>query len=124
MTIEHTTTRLTVRANGEANSYTLLDYQGKWFMSLLMNGEQITARQEANLRRLAACWNACDGISTEALETGPAMLAAHQREQNRADAAQRRQEQLRNALEIVAAGNTDPDRMVELAQEAIAADNR
>lgn len=64
-TTTHTPTRLTVRANGDANSYALLDDKGHWFMSVLMNGEQMTARQEANLHRLAACWNACEDIPTE-----------------------------------------------------------
>lgn len=68
MTAAHDPTRLTVRANGDANHYALLDGDGRWFMSVLMNGEQMTARQEANLRRLAACWNACEGLSTEDLE--------------------------------------------------------
>lgn len=85
-------TRLTVRANGDANSYALLDDDGKWFMSMLVNGEQLEARQESNLHRLAACWNAHDT--------------------------------LREALETIAAGNTDPDRMVELAAEALAATNQ
>ncbi|MBD9406275.1 hypothetical protein IB236_13080 [Acidovorax sp. ACV02] len=93
MTITHTSTRLTHRANGNANSYTLLDDQGEWFMSMLVNGRQMEARQQANLRRLAACWNACEGISTEALETGPGMLAAFQSEQDRADRAERTLEQ-------------------------------
>lgn len=65
MTTTHTPTRLTVRANGDANSYALLDDKGHWFMSMLVNGEQMTERQEANLHRLAACWNACEGIPTE-----------------------------------------------------------
>ena len=68
MTTTHTPTRLTVRANGDANSYALLDDKGRWFMSMLVNGEQMTELQEANIHRLAACWNACEGISTEDLE--------------------------------------------------------
>lgn len=64
----HTPGRLTVRANGDANSYALLDQNGQWWMSLLLNGQQLTASQEANMRRLAACWNACEGLSTENLE--------------------------------------------------------
>lgn len=87
--VQARSTRLTVRANGDANSYALLDENGQWFMSMLVNGEQVEARQEANLRRLAACWNDYDT--------------------------------LREALETIAAGNTDPDRMVELAAEALAA---
>lgn len=63
-----TNRHLTFRANGDANSYALLDDTGNWFMSLLVNGQQMEAKQVENLRRLAATWNACDGIPTEALE--------------------------------------------------------
>lgn len=66
--VTHTPGRIRLRANGDANSYALVDEDGKWWMSLLVNGEQITARQEANLRRLAACWNAFEGMSTEQIE--------------------------------------------------------
>ena len=63
------TARLTFRANGDANSFALLDADtGNWFMSLLVNGQQMEAKQVENLRRLAATWNACDGIPTETLE--------------------------------------------------------
>lgn len=68
----HTAGLIEFRPNGDANSYALLDNKGNWWLSLLMNGEQVTVRQEANLRRLAACWNACDGVSTETLEGGHA----------------------------------------------------
>ncbi len=68
MSVQHTLGRLVVKDNGDANSYALLDDSGNWWMSVLLNGEQITARQEANLRRLAACWNACEGFETETLE--------------------------------------------------------
>lgn len=61
-------TRLTYRANGDANSYALLDDTGNWFMSLLLNGRQMDAQQEASLRRLAACWNICEGFDTDTLE--------------------------------------------------------
>jgi len=61
-------TRLTYRANGDANSYALLDDTGNWFMSLQLNGQQMEAQQEANLRRLAACWNICEGFDTDMLE--------------------------------------------------------
>lgn len=68
----HTEGRIQFRANGDANSYALLDDQGRWWLSLLMNGEQHTVKQEANLRRLAACWNACELMSTEDIEKVPA----------------------------------------------------
>lgn len=62
------TGKLTVRANGDANSYALLDDTGNWLMSVLHNGEALEAKQLATLNRLAACWNACIGIPTEQLE--------------------------------------------------------
>lgn len=59
------------RANGEANSYSLFDKQtNRWKMTLLLNGEQVSASQAAYLERMAACWNACEGIDTDDLEAG------------------------------------------------------
>lgn len=49
-------------------------------------------------RRLAAAWNACVGISTESLEKGAPLSAAFQREQNRADSAEARCDELQAAL--------------------------
>ena len=68
MTTAHTQGRITFLEDGDANHYSMLTEGGRWWLSLLMNGEQPTARQIANLRRLAACWNACEGIPTETLE--------------------------------------------------------
>jgi hypothetical protein len=61
--------RIYFRANGEANSYSLIDHNLiKWVMALLVNGEHTTARQGEIMERMAACWNACAGIPTEELE--------------------------------------------------------
>lgn len=61
--------RITVRENGEANSFAVLDDdRGRWWLSLLHNGEALTELQRHNMRRLAACWNACEGLDTETLE--------------------------------------------------------
>lgn len=68
MSATHTQGRITVRENGEANSYAILDDKGQWLLSLLHNGQQLTDTQRENLRRLVACWNACEGISTVRLE--------------------------------------------------------
>lgn len=68
MSTQHTPGRLVLKVNGEANSYALLDESGAWWLSVLLNGQQLTAMQEANLRRLAACWNACEGATTEQAE--------------------------------------------------------
>ncbi|WP_440111706.1 hypothetical protein [Acidovorax sp. BL-A-41-H1] len=59
---------LTVRANGDANSYALLDDHGQWLLAVLHNGQALEAKQLATLNRLAACWNACQGIPTAQLE--------------------------------------------------------
>ena len=50
--------------------------------------------QRANASRLAACWNACDGISTESIVNGTALITAFQREQDRADTAERQADEL------------------------------
>lgn len=60
--------KLTFHADGDANHYSIIDAEGQWLLSLLHNGRQVVARQEANFRRLAACWNACEGVSTDELE--------------------------------------------------------
>ena len=37
------------------------------------------ANDEANARRLAACWNACDGVPTQALENSDVLAGLSQR---------------------------------------------
>ena len=68
MSEEHTQGRVTFREDGDACHWSMLTEDGQWWLALLANGEQTTPRQIANFRRLAACWNACEGISTENLE--------------------------------------------------------
>jgi len=51
----------------EPNRFTI-GVDGKWLMSIQHNGEQMPETQRENVRRLAACWNACEGIPTETLE--------------------------------------------------------
>ena len=68
MSEEHTKGRITFKADGDANHYSMLTSDGRWWLSLLANGEQCTPTQIANMRRLAACWNACDTIPTVMLE--------------------------------------------------------
>ena len=76
----HTKGRIEFRPNGESNSYAMLDEDGNWWLSVLMNGEQVTERQLQNLRRLAACWNACDGIPTARIEAGAVDVLAYSME--------------------------------------------
>lgn len=68
----HTPGRIRYYENGEANSFAILEEEadGRWLLSLLHNGHDVTERQKANMRRLAACWNALVHVSTEQLETG------------------------------------------------------
>lgn len=67
----HTPGRIRYYENGEANSYALLevDADDRWLLTMLHNGTDATERQIANIRRLVACWNACEGIKTGILES-------------------------------------------------------
>ncbi len=42
------------RANGDANSYSILQADGNWLFSLLHNGEQMPAQQLVNMQLVAA----------------------------------------------------------------------
>lgn len=65
--------RIYFRANGDAGSYALMNSAtSRWVISVLLNGEIGTATQAELLERMAACWNACDGVPTEELEQGKA----------------------------------------------------
>lgn len=41
---------------------------------------QSVERREANAARMAACWNACDGVSTADLMAGPGYLAMREKQ--------------------------------------------
>lgn len=110
--------RITFREDWAANQYAMLTEDGKWWLALLANGEMTSERQRANFRRLAACWNACDGIPTEKLEKAAGDITPVFQLLTEANAQVIK---LRNTLEIIATGNTDPDQMVRLAQVALAA---
>lgn len=58
---------LSLRENVEANSYAILDGNGKWLLSLLHNGEPLVAEQRENLNYLIACANACRGLKADDL---------------------------------------------------------
>lgn len=59
----HTQGRLAFHTDGDANRFTMVNEQGRWVASLLLNGEQVTTRQVANMERMVACWNACEGLT-------------------------------------------------------------
>ncbi len=69
MSAQHTPGPLTVRENGDANSYAMLTADHKWLaVNLLHNGEVMVQQQRENMRRLAICWNACEQMSTTSIE--------------------------------------------------------
>lgn len=52
----------------EPNRFSIGTIGGGWLLAIQHNGEQMAEAQRENVRRLVACWNACDGIYTEKLE--------------------------------------------------------
>jgi hypothetical protein len=60
---EHLPVRIYFRANGEANSYSLINQAGdKWLLALLVNGEHTTARQAEILEEMQRRWNVHDQL--------------------------------------------------------------
>ena len=76
MSSARTQGRITFKEEGNANHYSMLTDDGKWWLAILANGEQTSERQAANFRRLAACWNACEGVETNLLEQHPKPFSA------------------------------------------------
>lgn len=66
--IDHTPEPWKWHAQGEANEYCMLTHDGRWVISFRQNGELTDERQKANARRIAACVNACKGVTNEQLE--------------------------------------------------------
>jgi hypothetical protein len=54
MAADHTAGPWSFRAQGEANTYAIFDAKGEWLLAALHNGHPMTAKQEANLRLMAA----------------------------------------------------------------------
>lgn len=94
----HTKGRITVREDGEANQYAILSDDGHWLLTLLHNGQQVTQRQRANMHRIVACWNACDGIDSQTL-----LRRADDIQTGRSEAAETRQQTLVENLMCAAA---------------------
>lgn len=75
-TVDHTPGRLSYLPQGEANSYALILTGGRWLMTCLHNGVELTEKQRANVQRLAACWNACESLTTEQVELIDGLMPA------------------------------------------------
>lgn len=54
----------------EHNTYTIGTDDGEWLMVVRHNGEQVEARQIANMRRLVGCWNALHDLPQDAIVGG------------------------------------------------------
>lgn len=68
MNTKHTPGKVRFQADGEANRFAMLTEDGRWLLTILHNGEAVSERQAENMRRLAAAWNACEGLSTRTIE--------------------------------------------------------
>lgn len=90
----------------------------------IMEGVKV---REANARRLAAAWNACDGISTDDLDFGPPMRLAQEAQRNLAAslqaemlaAQQQRDRLLADLREIATNESSGGDVLRDLARCAI-----
>jgi hypothetical protein len=51
---EHTAGPWQFREQGDANEFVVLDHAGRWLFSIRHNGEELFAKQLANLRLVAA----------------------------------------------------------------------
>ncbi len=122
--VQPTQGRITFKEDGDANHYSMLTEDGRWWLAILANGEQTSARQVANFRRLAACWNACDGIDTEKLEKAAGdrapvfallMEAAGQRDELLKTLAAERERWATKCDEVAAILQRDPDEKKQIS---------
>lgn len=115
MSEPHTPGRVTFREDGDANHWSMLTEDGRWLLSLLHNGQAPSARQVANFRHLAACWNACNDIKTQALEKMPQPFSQLLSQEFQDVVAQR--DELLEALEDLL-HNSNPPHSGEAAMDA------
>ena len=117
MSDKNTKGRLSIKENGDANSYALLDESGNWLLSILHNGEKLTSVQRETMRRVAACWNACEGISTDELEEIASTGGMLGPREDVARIAKQRDELLEAMKTFVSATITDTGQIIGLMRE-------
>ena len=72
---ENLPVRIYFRANGEANSYSLINQaDDNWLLAMLVNGEHTTASQAEILEEMQRRWNSHDQL-VEALQAAVATQA-------------------------------------------------
>ena len=118
--MSHTQGKLTVSEIGVG--FELDDEKGRCIaqtqqLCAIKNAEDHDERK-ANARRLVACWNACDGISTESLEMAAALGGLRDVSPGAAVFSQR--DELLEALQMIASMGLDALQCRDTARAAIA----
>ena len=72
MSDNHTQGRLVYQENSDVYTHILRDAEGRFILQL---SQDASGQSEVNARRFAACWNACDGLSSKELEALPVPFA-------------------------------------------------
>lgn len=110
MSEQHTPGRLTLLPNSKTTIYTADEYET--FVASCGTGQiNRTKGDQANARRLAACWNALDGIITTEIEAAArsgSIAHALERVISQRDELQAENTRLRAELEAVGAGGVQP----------------
>ena len=93
-----------------------------WEIALEPGLEQVCQDvTEANARRLVACWNACEGISTDELETTGGAAVGWTRTASKLMHATKQRDQLLAALKAIIADGLHCDVVPHLHKKARAA---
>lgn len=79
--------------------------EGNWLLKIQHNGEQLVEKQRENTQRLAACWNACMGVSTQWLEDSKSIVLLAEPVSDRFKALESQNRMLLEALEAISYGN-------------------
>lgn len=89
--------------------------------SMGQSGMRSDEETRANARRIAACWNACDGISTDALESNGSAVMGWTRTASKLIQVAKERDALLAAIKQIKAVSGTPEKVWKIAVEAIAA---